>query len=359
MHGKILDVGLLSMAGNFDKTLGKGPQKYAYELYTHLSQIAAESGICVDKLELGFASGDFLRKASFTMHSSVKNLRKYDVIHCPAPIMLNPFLARGPIVTTVHELVIVPEGHMLYSARKRSLYDKIHPREVIGSLIRRQMMSSDYLIAVSKQAKEEAIKLGYDGRRISVINIGVNGIFISKPIAHKKHGKKFVAGYIGALNARKNVKFAIEAFRAIKDPDMIFEIWGKKSGEYGNLAAMAAGDRRIRFMGFAPEDALVDIYDRFDVFLFPSVYESHSQSILEARARGLPVILNKSGNLSQENREHCIEARSPGHMAQLITDLRHNGISSRELKKEVDYARRFTWHRCALKTIEFYKKIAE
>lgn len=44
-------------------------------------------------------------------------------------------------------------------------------------------------------------------------------------------------------------------------------------------------------------------------------------------------------------------------MAQIIEDLQKNGYNKKLRNKATQYARSFTWERCAKETLEVYKKI--
>ena len=59
-------------------------------------------------------------------------------------------------------------------------------------------------------------------------------------------------------------------------------------------------NERIKFMGFAPEEKIVDIYDSFDVFVFPCLYKGVGMPIIEAQSRGLPVIIYKYGKIPKK-----------------------------------------------------------
>jgi len=118
-------------------------------------------------------------------------------------------------------------------------------------------------------------------------------------------------------------------------------------------------NERIKFMGFAPEEKIVDIYDSFDAFVFPSLYEGFGLPILEAQARGLPVIIYKYAKIPKEVRRYCFEAESPEHMAQIIEQLKENGYDEKERKKAMEYARSFTWEKTAKMTLKVYKKVLE
>ncbi|MEM3610337.1 MAG: glycosyltransferase, partial [Candidatus Anstonellales archaeon] len=117
-------------------------------------------------------------------------------------------------------------------------------------------------------------------------------------------------------------------------------------------------NKNIRFMGFAPEEKLIETYDSFDCFVFPSLYEGFGLPILEAQARGLPVIIYKYGKIPKEVRKYCFEAESPEHMAQIIENLKENGYNEKLKEKATAYARSFTWEKTAKETLKIYKKVS-
>ncbi|MEM3715214.1 MAG: hypothetical protein QXX98_03570 [Thermoplasmata archaeon] len=46
-------------------------------------------------------------------------------------------------------------------------------------------------------------------------------------------------------------------------------------------------------------------------------------------------------------------------MAQIIESIKENGYNETLRKTATEYARSFTWEKCAKKTLEVYKKVAE
>jgi glycosyltransferase involved in cell wall biosynthesis len=169
--------------------------------------------------------------------------------------------------------------------------------------------------------------------------------------------KEFRVGYIGSHNKRKNVGFAIKAANLIEDSNVRFEIWG--SGPESIYLKQLSQNKNIVFKGFAPEELILDIYDSFDVFVFPSYYEGFGLEILKAQSRGLPVIIYKHAKIPKEVRKYCLEAESPEHMTQIIQHIKENGYNEREKKKTTEYARSFTWEKTARETLEVYNKILE
>ena len=257
------------------------------------------------------------------------------------------------IITTAHDfqVLLYPEYTFDHGV---TLKDKLWIQLIIKPGYK-TTLNSDFIIANSTQTKNEAVKLGFDKKKIFVVSLGIDKRFM-QPIKEKKKRDKFVVGYIGAMRKRKNLEFGIKAANMIKNKDIIFDIWGKKEFEYEYLADISK-NKNINFNGFAPEKSLISIYDSFDAFIFPSYHEGEGLPILEAQARGLPVIIYKKGKIPKEVRKYCFEAESPEHMAQIIENIKENGYNEKLRKKATAYARSFTWEKTARETLKVYNKI--
>jgi len=341
-------VALLGTNGDFTKKIGEGVKRYMYELYNNLKCI---DSVSVKKIEFKNIPLLYPGFSPFPQ-SIIYNFKEYDIIHNLEPKPILP-LNKGDALqlTTVHDFhgIIRPEKEDWSSLRRiLGRYFVL----IFGSYL--ALKKSDYLICNSTQTKEEAISLGYDKNKIFVVPLGVDERFVSK--RSRKNKGIFKIGYIGSLSTTKNVSFAIRAVKLLEG-NLLFEIWGKQDRTYNQLKKLARHDKRIRFMGFAPENKLVEIYDSFDVFVHPSLYEGFGLPILEAQSRGLPVIIYKYSKIPKEVRKFCLEAKSPEHAAQIIEKLKEDGYNQKKRKKAMEYARSFTWKKTAKETLEVYKKV--
>ena len=347
-----MKVALLGLKGDFSPNSGAGIQRYMYEIYNGLHGIDRN----IEKIE--FRKIKFLGNGlSFSIKTLFTNFDGYDIIHNLMPIQflnIKSIQKRDyKFITTAHDFQVLLYPQYTFD-HGVTLKDKLWIQLVIKPGYK-TILNSDFIMANSTQTKEEAIKLGFDKTKIFVINLGIDKRFI-KPAKASKDKNGFVAGYIGAMRERKNLEFAIKAFNCISDKEIKFNIWGKKEYEYEYLASILK-NKNASFKGFAPETRIVDIYDSFDVFVFPSYHEGFGIPILEAQSRGLPVIIYKYGKIPKEVRKYCFEAESPEHMAQIINDLKENGYNEKQEKKATEYARSFTWERCARETLEVYRKL--
>ncbi|MFP3289386.1 MAG: glycosyltransferase family 1 protein [Candidatus Micrarchaeota archaeon] len=365
---------MVGRKGYFDTSneYGSGIPRYANELYKNLKRY-----INIDYIEFASPSiifpgfgvlSDLLQNEKFfSIHKS--NL-EYNIIHNPDPRIRLSYKKKNNLVyiTTAHDLIPILEPEVVnniprYGILKSKIVNSLlyHINEISVTLgnntIKENISNSDYLICNSTQTKKELINFGIESGKISVINLGIDKRFF-KPIEQDKKSNKFIVGYIGGLVYRKNLRFAIDAIMQIHDKNILFEIYGNIS-KYALMLKETKPDERIKFMGFAPEEKIVEIYDSFDVFVFPSLYEGFGLPILEAQARGLPVITYKYAKIPEEVRKYCFEAESPEHMAQIIEQLKENGYNEKERKKAMDYARSFTWEKTAKETLEVYRKVLE
>ena len=226
----------------------------------------------------------------------------------------------------------------------------------MNKIVERHVLSLDYIIAVSSLTKKRLIDLGFKGR-IFVVNNGLDERFFKPLLPRKQKKRHFTVGYLGPFYFSKNVIFAINAFKKIEDKDMRFEIWGRQAFEYPRLLNAARSDKRIKFMGMAPENQLINVYDSFDAFVYPTLCDQFPGSIVEAEARGLPVVTYNGGEMSSESRKYTLVAKDEEHMATILENLKTNGYSSRSRQQSMSYARSFTADRQAIEILNVYKKI--
>ncbi|MGC8680355.1 MAG: glycosyltransferase, partial [Candidatus Micrarchaeia archaeon] len=296
-----MKVNLIGFKGTFNAYTGSGIRRYAYELYNNLARNANEneSNINIKFTEISplfnkeRAFTNFIAAYKFMLFSRVV---KADIFHF---ITHNPAI-NGDIfrirrkakitIATAYEFGYLNEFKTSRLGWEEFVQNKYNIKDRLGweilQLNLRGTLGADYLIAISSQTRNEAVKLGYPKDKISVVNLGLDNRYI-KPFKQKESKEGFTVGYIGTLRKRKNVEFAIKAINSIEDNDVHFDIYGK--GPDYNYLKNIIKNKNIVLKGFAPEEKIVEIYDSFDVFVFPSLYEGFGLPILEAQARGLPV----------------------------------------------------------------------
>ena len=333
---------------------GQGIPRYINELYDKARKLGYNSGIDIEKVYLNHYYKTIGDALSFELDYILykKNLEKYDIIHLPNGFFMTHRLPKNKkYLVTIHDAKPIPvqTNNLNYLIK-----DKLWRYIALKRGIENNIKLADKIIVDSTQTKEEVTELGKDKKDIVVINLGVDKRFREERITNNK--KSFVVGYMGSFATNKNVRFAIKSFKFLEGK-MKFELWGEKTYNYKSLFNSATADKRIIFKGFAPENEIVNIYDSFDIFVFPTLYEGFGIPIFEAQSRSLPVIVYKYGKIPKEVKKYCFEAKDPEHMAQIITNLKENGYNDKLKKKATEYARSFTWEKTAKETIAVYEKV--
>ena len=345
------------------KGSGTGLTEYAYQLSEHLRPMLS-NGSSIDFL---YSLSDSKRnniKGLFRANTSFKKMianvpkDKYDIIHITdheigfAAKILKMKGNNAKIITTIHDLSRFEKG------LHRGLSQKVYNKLVQGS-IKDAIKYSDFILCNSSQTLNTVAERFGPIKNIKVVSHGTNDVIIRAKIPKRRHHKKFIVGYIGALMKHKNIIFLLKAAVILKSkPGYKFVIYG--TGIDKNIILRFKQDHgldNVDINGYLKEDSKLKTYDGFDAFAFPSLYEGLGHPILEAQSRGIPVIIYKYGKIPKEVRKYCIEAESSEHMAQIIADLKENGYNEKLRKKATEYAQSFTWEKCALNTFKVYKKV--
>jgi glycosyltransferase involved in cell wall biosynthesis len=288
---------------------------------------------------------------------ALEDLSKYKIVH---NLTTNPVFLRNRnkiiVMTTAQELqeIQFPElTPLVIDSFKSQIW-----RQTITIPGIKCLLKSEYANATSLLVKDGLIKAGYPKNQIFLTPLGVSQSLISDKKNQRRSSEKgFRIGTVGTAGPQKNTPFSIAAVRQLEGNDITFEIWGNSIYGRGQLLNMLGGDPRIKLMGYVPESKKTAIYDSFDVFLFPSIFEGFGIPIMEAKARGLPVILLKGGRISPEVKEHCLEAKTPEHMADLIRKIKDNGYDPKLRKKATESARKFTLKRTGQTILNAYRSI--
>ena len=165
---------------------------------------------------------------------------------------------------------------------------------------RKLIPRTDWMVANSEPVADFYRGLGFPADRLSVIH---NGVSVVDP-AQRMRASMFeefnippghrVVGYVGRLANQKRLKDLLWAFELLQslDPDVTFLIVGD-GPERESLELFARRirvDDHVRFTGHRLDAS--SLLQQFDVFWLASDFEGQSNSLMEAMAHGVPVIVS-------------------------------------------------------------------
>lgn len=192
-----------------------------------------------------------------------------------------------------------------------------------------------------------------------VINPGVDEKF--KKMNIKKD--KITLGFFANFSFRKRVNVAIEVFKILKkkvDCKLIIA-GGELQTIYQkqfNVKKLTKGLEDVEILGYVPEDKVVELYNSFDFFLFPSKIEGFGIPILEAQACGIPTFILSDALIPDEVKAKAIVCDSAEDMANKILELINDKYSYRRISEEgIKYAKKFTWENFIEKHIQIYESL--
>ena len=265
-----------------------------------------------------------------------------------------------PAVVTVHDISYVraPE---LFSRRDRLLF-----RFVRGSLRR-----AARVIAVSEFTRADVIDhYGLDPGKVVAIPNGVGTSFRPVADAQARVRERFGINRpymlcVGALQPRKNVPLAIEAYARLigrgTDCELVIA-GGDKGGRIEVLDAVLRSrlTGRVHLVGHVEDAAMPALYSGARALVFPSLYEGFGLPALEAMASGTPVIASNTTGLAEAVGEAgiTIDPRSPEALADAMRSLlADDALRDRLVVAGLARATEFTWARTAAGTAGVYRDV--
>jgi len=144
------------------------------------------------------------------------------------------------------------------------------------------------------------------------------------PAPERSPGKRLRVLCVSRLIARKGVDDLIRALHALTEPaDLTIVGSGNLESELKALTSQLGIGERVTFLGAHDHEALPDLYRAADLFVLPSHNEGMSNTVLEALASGLPVLLTPTGGteelLDEQVNGRLIQAGDPASIAAAIT----------------------------------------
>ncbi len=335
-----------------DESAGYGLSRYAYNLYHCLK----EKGVTLIPINCATGSSTPLKYVfDFFVYLPLKVLmnqpktRLYHLTYQQTGFVI-PFLKKlygATIISTIADL------NPLFLSKRNPLY------WIFSKAVETAAKHSDKIIAISSQTKEDLVKyFNVDESKIVVTLLGAGKQF--SPLKRKKSGV-FTVGYVGGFAEYKDVPFLIRAFsifeKKIKGRCRLL-LYGK-GPEYQRCIKLTKKFRmeNVEFEGFAPDDELPEIYNSFDVFVFPSDREGFGLPIIEAQKCFVPVIVKDKTHIPREVTDFCLKARNEEHLAELLEKIYTEGFVFTEKHKQ--HLEQFEWENCARKTLEVYEEMFE
>ncbi len=248
--------------------------------------------------------------------------KKIEVIHEPAPVSaVQPsvlFGLQAPVVIgPMNGGMSFPSAFSKMAGKsEKTLYYILRFFPSIYNLVIPGKFFAEALVVANQRTKNALPKF----RLGEIVELVENGVFavLEKPKESTLRNGLTVL-FVGRLVDWKAIDIAIDAINSTKSEAKLIII-----GD-GPLRAELEGyskkytHNRVEFLGLIPHAEINKYYDAADIFILPSIRECGGAVVLEAMARGLPVIATKWGgpeDYINEGTGFLIEPKSREYMVQ-------------------------------------------
>ncbi|MGI8908765.1 MAG: glycosyltransferase family 4 protein [Candidatus Sumerlaeaceae bacterium] len=285
----------------------------------------------------------------------------FDVFHGMSNFL--PLRKVCPYVVTIHDLSYYVQPERCPPVRRHYWY----------AMTTRSVKLADAIITVSENSRRDIARF-FPGaeRKTHVIPEAAHARFrrIDNPREQTILARLGLASmpyllYVGTLEPGKNVERIVRAFDQIarEFPDHQLVLAGDKGWLYeGILAAAenAAAKERIHITGHMPDDAVVELFNFCDAFVYPSLYEGFGLPPLEAMACGAPVITSNTSSIPEVVGAAAVKVNPvkvdeiAGAMRGVLADPE---FAADLRQKGMEQASKFSWGRAAAQTLEVYRKV--
>jgi glycosyltransferase involved in cell wall biosynthesis len=290
-----------------------------------------------------------------------------DLLHCTSNTA--PLWVHCPVVLTLHDVIYLEKRNVKNTS---SLYQKLgnlYRRFLVPVLVRRV----EKIVTISKQECGNILAtLPSCEGKLSVIYNGVSRNFGRKLpkdqgdmlLRKLKAGEQFIL-FLGNVEPRKNTPNVLKAFAEFAHQratcnlvitgvsrEFVQSQWPENSpSELLN---------QVITPGFVSNEELFTLYERAQVYLFPSLREGFGLPILEAMSYSTPVITSNLSSMPEVAGEAAllVNPMDASEIARALTELIDNPELRETLtKKGLERVAGFSWETTAKEYQKIYSQI--
>jgi glycosyltransferase involved in cell wall biosynthesis len=151
---------------------------------------------------------------------------------------------------------------------------------------RAEAIAADLVLVPSAYVQETMRAVGVEERRFRLLPYGIDSTRFT-PAPRAAGGRPFRVLFVGQIGVRKGVHYLLEALRVAALPDSELVLAGSV---IGSAAWLEPFRNTFRYIAHVPHSEVHTLFRDADIYVFPSLHEGLSLSVLEAMASGLPVV---------------------------------------------------------------------
>jgi glycosyltransferase involved in cell wall biosynthesis len=263
---------------------------------------------------------------------------------------LHSAVARRRVIT-IHDLTFQRFPELL---QKETL-------ENLGRQMMREIAGADAIVCVSESTRRDLLRYyPVDPARAVAIHSGLGTPAAAAPFDGLP--PRYIL-FVSTIEPRKNLETLLDAYERLRERgayDGALVIVGKVGWKSDTLVPRLRGPGVVH-LDYLPAAQLATVYEKAEVFVFPSIYEGFGFPLLEAMARGVPSIAARSSSLPEIGADAALyfEPMDAGALASQIERV----VSDAALRAELTHkgrarAAEFRWQDAAEQTLAVLRRAA-
>jgi glycosyltransferase involved in cell wall biosynthesis len=156
---------------------------------------------------------------------------------------------------------------------------------------------SDRVLVNSEWSRGALITQGVPPHKIAMSPLPYRGPAVAS--APRSYSGLLRVLWLGTLNLRKGLPYAVEAARQLQRAPVTFTFAGPSEVNLSRLSL----PNNCEYIGQVPRSQALRVYGQHDVFLFPTLSDGFGLTQVEAMAHGLPVLAtDRCGSVVEDER---------------------------------------------------------
>jgi len=295
-----------------------------------------------------------------------QGISRYDVYHFPCPDEMGTF--SGKLVVTIHDLI--------YKA-----YPQAHTPQTIAlteKFMQGIAAKADQIICISENTRRDLHRyFDIPEAKSTVVYNGVDHtMFYPLSDQQRQQAQEDLKNqlgimgpfmlFVGTIEPRKNLGGLLEAFALLKSKK-IFEgqlviagMEGWMMQGLGELVQRLNIEQDILFAGFVSDVQLRQLYNRAEIFVFPSLYEGFGFPILEAFCCGAAVVTSSTSSCGEVAADAAlaVDPQDPKAMAEAMERILTDATFKASLQQAgLKRAQEFSFEKTARNTLDVYRRL--
>lgn len=264
-------------------------------------------------------------------------------------------------VVTIHDLVWKHAGETMRPL-SRWLDAKLMPEAV---------RLADRVMAVSQStAKDLLTEIPEAAAKVKVVPLGVSALLKPQPRATLQNldikGPYFL--FVGTLEPRKNLHRLLQAYAHlpadVRNQVQMVIAGGKGWGgvDARSIAAKLNIDDRIRVIGHVDDALLSTLYAHAMFLAMPSLYEGFGLPLVEAMARGIPVLTSNRSSMPEVAGAAglLVDPADVGSISNgLLSIIVDNSLRRALSENTLKMAEHYRWDKAAQATLEIFDEAVQ